>query len=288
MDSEQDSCASAYRGKCGLVVQKICPWGVEPLRNGNNLSEGAVATVKVCLGPHMWCEHQQVCLACDDNIRRCMECLFVRGDGESTLHLADSYKLYLDFDGTLSSTKKGESPLGRVDATKRHQKHTVDSYLRELCCQQYVNVSGRPVQIHIVTRNKHKEYILEFIEAEGCCKRASSYVAGRRVGTSKVDIIRSIIGECDSNIDARKVYIEGVKQNYAFHSFLRTILIRAPSISWGHCPRRLIRAPAVENPFRQPCQFHLKMFFCSDCLIVYLSNWITTDSCGITCLLVVL
>ncbi|CAM9412179.1 unnamed protein product, partial [Ectocarpus fasciculatus] len=125
----------------------LCPWG------------------NSCPGPSLWCTHQSVCLACDDSVDGCLQCLFVKGDGESVMLLADQFQgslrhIFIDFDGTMASTKKGENPMGSL--------HSIDANLRELCSKRYDNRSRDKIEVHIVTRNTHKEDIVTFLRKEGC------------------------------------------------------------------------------------------------------------------------
>jgi hypothetical protein len=90
------------------------------------------------------CPHMGVCLVCErggvamseaslsssgsdlgDACEGCMQCMFMRGNGGaffclsplSTSSTGSLRHIFLDFDGTLTTTKRGESPITTLPAT---------------------------------------------------------------------------------------------------------------------------------------------------------------------------
>ena len=115
-----------------------------------------------------FCPHAAKCAVCDG--WSCDACGLVRGDGEAVVELADALRpraVFLDFDQTLCTTKRGGSPLtGR---------HGVDADLHGL-------LLGHG-DVHIVTRNPHGDDICAFLRGLGV-PAALAPAAGRGAHSS--------------------------------------------------------------------------------------------------------
>jgi hypothetical protein len=85
-------------------------------------------------------------------------CRLIQGDGEDVSALVERLRprcLFLDFDRTVCSTKAGGSPLSGT--------HSVDPELLALLCAPL----STGMDVHIVTRNSHKEDIESFLVIKG-------------------------------------------------------------------------------------------------------------------------
>ena len=70
-----------------------------------------------------FCPHHRRCFVCDgaDGWAGCAECRLLRGDGEDVVALVqsvDADAVFLDFDRTLATTKRGASPLANPSRSK--------------------------------------------------------------------------------------------------------------------------------------------------------------------------
>jgi hypothetical protein len=102
----------------------------------------------------------------------------VQGDGEDVAALVDRLKphsLFLDFDRTVCSTKAGGSPL-------QGGSHSVDPDLLALLCAP----ASSGMDVHIVTRNSHKDDIETFLSSRGvnCLMTTACEMAAPRVQSS--------------------------------------------------------------------------------------------------------
>lgn len=217
-----------------------CPWGelsfdesMDTFEKNSIIIAGKTGNSgKSCPGESMWCSHLGVCLACDENVEGCLHCMFMKGDGENVLEIVQRYSAFLehvfvDFDGTLSSTKKGENPLGSGKSLskpeKRSQKHSVDPFLRELCYETNYNNQGSKINVQIVTRNTHKANIELFLDSEGCnnATMLPVHVVGRRLGSDKVGIIQSILDKDTKNSEI----IEAKIEPSTYYPIVRAIIV---------------------------------------------------------------
>jgi len=181
---------------------------------------------KGCPGAVAWCPHQKICFACEgggamepgDGVG-CIECRLVRGGGEAILALVRAPEstirfVFLDFDQTLATTKRGENPLplsstpsaesaGTESRKKSRSKHSVDPYLRELC-----GGSGSlSYQVHVITRNQHKDAIVEFLVGEGCFVASGDvnlHILKSKSGASKLYLVNSILSAVGHVSDSDK------------------------------------------------------------------------------------
>eukprot|EP00656_Telonema_subtile_P050178 TRINITY_DN6430_c0_g1_i1.p1 TRINITY_DN6430_c0_g1~~TRINITY_DN6430_c0_g1_i1.p1 ORF type:complete len:130 (-),score=13.59 TRINITY_DN6430_c0_g1_i1:71-460(-) len=81
--------------------------------------------------------------------------------------------VFLDFDRTVCTTKKGADPLQGT--------HRIDSDLLTLMCLH--------PNVHIVTRNRHQQSIESFLKLKGVPQRVQVH-STKLLDTDKVDIIR--------------------------------------------------------------------------------------------------
>ena len=70
-----------------------------------------------------FCPHHRRCFVCDgaDGWAGCAECRLLRGDGADVVALVQSVQadaVFLDFDRTLATTKRGASPLANPSRSK--------------------------------------------------------------------------------------------------------------------------------------------------------------------------
>ena len=89
--------------------------------------------------------------------------------------------VFLDFDRTIASTRRGESPFqgGQPQtAGPRTSAHTIDEDLAAL-------IVTHP-RVHIVTRNRHVEDIREFLEGQGLGAIQNIWHVGK--GCSKAQV----------------------------------------------------------------------------------------------------
>jgi hypothetical protein len=234
-------------------AQNRCPWDTTADMEQQQSGTAGRSSSK-CPGKAAWCPHMSVCLVCErggvamseaplsssgsdlgDACDGCMQCMFMRGNGEAAWSVCHSLLstssagslryIFLDFDGTLTTTKRGESPIttlpatnsaecvesgndttpscgenikkagGRRDGGKRHE---ADGFLRELC-----NLSD--VEVHIITRNSHVDAIGMFIIKEGCCTSdrplSVHQVGGKTEIKNKWDVIYDILRTGESGRD---------------------------------------------------------------------------------------
>eukprot|EP00040_Diaphanoeca_grandis_P029821 m.175417 g.175417 ORF g.175417 m.175417 type:complete len:648 (+) comp31818_c0_seq1:216-2159(+) len=129
-----------------------------------------------CAKKRSFCPHDSQCFVCDQ--WSCSKCQLLRGDGEDVAAMVENFRPYvvcLDFDRTVASTKGGANPL--------QGSHTVDPTLLLL----------RHPNVHIVTRNSHKEQIKEFLAREGFVVQGIHSV--KQENRSKADAIFELLPE---------------------------------------------------------------------------------------------
>lgn len=122
--------------------------------------------------PGAWCPHHRKCVLCD--AWSCNECrLLVAQGGEDVSALVARLQpshIFLDFDRTFCSTKRGASPL--------HGQHALDPDLASLACSH--------PNVHVVTRNSHQTDIEAFLGAQGLASLSVHVVKRPR---SKAEVI---------------------------------------------------------------------------------------------------
>mmetsp|Transcript_3686 Transcript_3686/g.13616 ORF Transcript_3686/g.13616 Transcript_3686/m.13616 type:complete len:666 (-) Transcript_3686:106-2103(-) len=114
-------------------------------------SEGRCPFNDKC-APASFCPHERLCAVCEQH--SCEECRLLRGDGEDVWQVVGHWQpaaVFLDFDRTLATTKRGGSPL--------IGNHSVDPDLATVC--------GSHGCVQIVTRSSRKEDILQFLAQKG-------------------------------------------------------------------------------------------------------------------------
>lgn len=122
--------------------------------------------------PLAFCPHSKRCFVCD--AWSCSACRLTRGDGEDVAIMVERIKphvVFLDFDRTLATTKGGGSPLQGA--------HTVDVDLAAM-------IAGHR-NVHVVTRNSHKEDIETFLQREGVEVKMVHSV--KRTRSNKCDVV---------------------------------------------------------------------------------------------------
>eukprot|EP01001_Neometanema_parovale_P007613 NODE_3909_length_1143_cov_19.492157_g3719_i0.p1 GENE.NODE_3909_length_1143_cov_19.492157_g3719_i0~~NODE_3909_length_1143_cov_19.492157_g3719_i0.p1 ORF type:complete len:266 (+),score=18.89 NODE_3909_length_1143_cov_19.492157_g3719_i0:339-1136(+) len=137
--------------------------------------------------PASFCPHHRKCCTCDASC--CDDCRLMQGTGEDCLALAqkiDPKAIFLDFDRTVATTKAGGNPL--------QGDHSIDPDLYALM-YLYPNV-------HIVTRNSHKEGIEQFLASKGVPSTVKVHSA-KLEGCRKADIMARF---CD--LDCTALFID--------------------------------------------------------------------------------
>ena len=190
-------------------AQGLCPWSQQDCDVARKVVKSK------CPGKSLWCPHQGRCLVCErggpsvgdgggieascvstvDYEDGCMKCLFLRGSSEVAWNVCNKMLegssnvtlryLFLDFDGTLTTTRRGRSPL---EQSAKHE-HVVDTYMRELCTNSNLSV-------HLITRNSHLEDIKTFLVQEGCCTMESAvqvHCVKKKTGRGKWDVIHDVL-----------------------------------------------------------------------------------------------
>ena len=159
--------------------------------------------------PASFCPHARRCYVCDapDGWPGCPICRLERGDGEDVAALVSrvgAHAVFLDFDRTLCSTKRGGSPLANPSSSRSAAKgaplrlgrsqdaaslaasastHTLDESLHALA-------SSHP-NVHIVTRNSNVLDIQVFLRMHGLSLAIHS--VPKSCGRSKADVILSLL-----------------------------------------------------------------------------------------------
>ena len=148
--------------------------------------DGCMRRGKACLGSLSWCVHASRCFACDLGAPACAACALARGGGEDVMARALAEPplshLFLDFDRTLASTKRGESPRAKGTPADPFAPHTVDPDLAALCA------GAAPCEVHVVTRNSHTADIAAFLAARGAAVPLE-HIHHVGKGASKADVV---------------------------------------------------------------------------------------------------
>ena len=114
-------------------------------------SEGSCPYSERC-GRTSFCRHERRCFVCEQ--WSCEQCRILRGDGEDVWQVVQRLSpaaVFLDFDRTLCSTRRGGSPLDG--------NHTVDPDLASVC-------ASHPF-VKVVTRSSRKDDIETFLNSKG-------------------------------------------------------------------------------------------------------------------------
>ena len=173
-------CAARAAGRCPFgKCQRAIDAAAGGTREGSGGSGGG------------WCQHFQRCLSCDQGgWPGCAECGLWSGDGEEALRLARSLRptlVCLDFDRTLASTRAGAIP--------EDGRHSCDASLLEVL-RLGSDGGGGGFVAHVVTRNSHAKEIAAFLRtAGGVAMEGRVHSIGRKLGTTKADVILRLLGE---------------------------------------------------------------------------------------------
>lgn len=158
---------------------------------------------KACLGASSWCPHARRCFTCEWH--SCARCALHSGDGADVAGLVEDDLdrvdgVFLDFDRTVASTRRGQPPVVGT--------HAVDEDLARL--------ARRRGDVSIVTRNRHVDEIAAFLSASDFPVRAVIRVPR---GESKA---RAVLGAlaADDGDDKTVVFVDDDIREHLDPAFL--------------------------------------------------------------------
>jgi hypothetical protein len=165
--------------------------------------------------PALWCPHNKKCGACENN--SCADCRFhtLNGDGVASLvtnlcsRRGVNCVVFLDFDKTLSSTRRGNPPTS---------KNKPNRALLELAQRQYLpqkwsrEARSHGLTVCVVTRNSHQKEISTWLLKLNV--PMDVYCVGRKAGTTKADIILPKILEESGRHEVVGVFVDDTPEEH--------------------------------------------------------------------------
>lgn len=146
----------------------------------------------------LWCKHFQKCGECEH--LSCSECRFYTMNGESVVSFVSSLYsctahclVFLDFDLTLCSTRRGTAP---------GSKNEPNLDLLTVARRQF---EAGNLHVSVVTRNSHHEKISQWLSRLNA--PVDVHCVGRKSGTTKADVILPQIAEAENCFDGEVVAV---------------------------------------------------------------------------------